>query len=168
MKFSLLGSIVLAAAPAFASSTPPGDATPDAAVPSPPDLAGDWRMDLYVVSHARIPILGTTTILAQTVFQATVDGEPGDQVLHTQPCKLDPKSTRPIAKTIVPQAFVDHLPRKDVPLRFSRTTAGAWHFVGDMQPQDVGWTRTMFQPTADARVPQDREHPAVLDFEGDG
>jgi hypothetical protein len=138
------------------------------AAPVAPDLAGDWRMDLYVVSHARIPVLGTTTILAHTLFQATVDGAPGAQVLHTRPCRLNPQTTRPIATTIVPQAFVDHLPSKHVPLVMSQAPDGGWRFTGDMQPQDVGWTRKRYTPTRGALVPQDKEHPAVLDFEGDG
>ena len=138
------------------------------AAPVPPDLAGTWRLDLYVVSHARIPVLGTTTILARTIFQATIDGDPGSQVMHTRPCKLQPETTRPIATTIIPQAFVDHLPPKHVPLELTARETGGWSLVGDMQPQDVGWTRTRHRPTASALVPQDADHPAVLDFEGDG
>ena len=138
------------------------------AASGPPDLAGDWRLDLYVVSHARIPVLGTTTILARTIFQATVDGEPGSQILHTRPCKLQPQTTRPIATTTIPQAFVDNLPRKHVPLVMSADASGQWSFIGDMQPQDVGWTRARHRPVPDALVPQDADHPAVLDFERDG
>lgn len=146
-----------------------GADAPDAEAPdSPPDLSGAWRMDLYVVSHARIPVLGTTTILAHTVFQATVDGPAGEQVLHTRPCKLNPQTTRNIATTTVPQAFVDHLPSKHVPMVMVRGSGGGWGFTGDMQPQDVGWTRERYTPTRAALVPQDKDHPAVLDFEGDG
>lgn len=170
----LLAALVLLPARAALAQASAGDPPAEApsggapAAPAAPDLSGDWRMDLYVVSHARIPVLGTTTILAHTLFQATVDGPPGEQVLHTRPCRLNPQTTRPIATTIVPQAFVDHLPSKDVPLVMSQDPAGAWRFTGDMQPQDVGWTRKKYTPTAGALVPQDKDHPSVLDFEGDG
>jgi len=159
------GAALLSTVLAAALLTTPG--TGRAASP-PPDLSGDWRLDLYVVSHARIPVLGTTTILARTIFQSTVDGQPGSQVLHTRPCALHPQTTRPIATTTIPQAFVDHLPPKDVPLVMDSDAAGRWSFVADMQPQDVGWTRARHRPVPGALVPQDASHPAVLDFEGDG
>jgi hypothetical protein len=162
---ALAAGLLLGLSGAARADDPPAA---EPAGPAAPDLAGDWRMDLYVVSHAKIPVLGTTTILAHTIFQATVDGEPGSQVLHTRPCKLNPQTTRPIATTIVPQAFVDHLPKKDVALVMSQDAAGAWSFVGDMKPQDVGWTRAKYRPVKGALVPQDKEHAAVLDFEGDG
>lgn len=164
------GILAAGVAPSGAQAQPAGppvDAGAGAEAP-PPDLRGDWRVDLYVVSHARIPVLGTTTILAHTIFQATVDGPVGAPVLHTRPCKLNPQTTRPIATTTVPQAFVDHLPAKDVPLVLTQDAAGAWRFTGDMQPQDVGWTRQRYTPAPGAPVPQDKSHPAVLDFEGDG
>lgn len=144
--------------------SPPSAAQSD----PPPDLRGMWRMDLYVVSHAQIPVLGTTTILAHTIMTARIDGTADAQVMHTTPCSLSPQTTRPIATTIVPQRFVDHLPRKDIPVQFERTAAGQWSLTADMQPQDVGWRRDRFTTTAGELLPPAATHPAVVDFEGDG
>ncbi len=139
----------------------------EAAAPLPPDLRGDWRMDLWIVSHARIPVLGTTTILAHTIYTARVDGTQAAPVMHTRPCKLNPQTTKPIATTSIPQPFVDNLPLKDVPIEFSEGDGG-WTLRGDMQPQDVGWDRARYRGKPGALVPQEAEHPAVVDHEADG
>jgi hypothetical protein len=185
MSLPVLALALLAAQPALALD-PPGatTATPTGAdsgtgtdsetgtgteaEATPPDLRGDWRMDLYVVSHARIPVLGTTTILAHTVLQVQIDGSAEAPFMHTRPCSLTPQTTRPIATTVIPQAFVDNLPPKHFPLLLSQHADGAWHFTGDMQPQYVGWNRDLYTPTPGELVPQDKDHPAVTDFEGDG
>jgi hypothetical protein len=165
---SLMGLALglLVATPAFAVAPLAHDTRPPES--APPDLRGDWRMDLYVVSHVRIPLLGTTTILAHTVLQVKIDGSVEAPIMHTRPCQLTPQTTRPIATTEIPQAFVDHLPPKHFLLLLSQSPDKDWQFTGDMRPQDVGWTRDKYSPTPDAPLPQDKDHPAVMDFEGDG
>ena len=65
----VVGWLALVIAPAFAQDGDPGASPSLSAVPAasadppvPPDLRGDWRFELVVVSHASVPILGTTVV----------------------------------------------------------------------------------------------------------
>jgi hypothetical protein len=160
------GALALLAWVSIGWSTPTGAGS--AATLAPPDMRGEWRMDLYIVSHTRIPVLGTTTVLSHTLFNATVDGTPEAPVLHTRPCGLFPQTTRPIASTTIPQAFVDKMPRKAIP--FSVTEDGdVWQLQADMRRQDVGWHRPGFVPDEPGQtVPHTAENAAIRDFEADG
>lgn len=155
----------LVGAPAWAED-PPGEAAV-VAEPAPSDMRGDWRLDLWIVSHTRIPVLGTTTILAHTIYTVSIDGTPAEPVLHSRPCKLNPQTTKPIATTTIPQSFVDNLPIKHVPIEFTPAGDG-WRWRGDMQPQDVGWARSKYTQKPGALVPQSKDDPAIVDHEGDG
>jgi hypothetical protein len=113
-------------------------------------------------------VLGTTTILSHTLFTAMVDGTPGAPVLHTLPCGVFPQTTRPIASTTIPQAFIDKMPRKDVPFDLS-PEGDKWRLHADMRRQDIGWHRPDFVPDEPGQtIPHSAGNAAIRDHEGDG
>lgn len=134
-----------------------------AAQSPPPDLRGTWRMDLRIVSEAHVPVLGTTVIKSRTTFLVTVDGEAGAPVVHTDPCHLEAEPSRAIARTTIPRSFIEALPEKDFPAVLTATAEG-WAMKADMKPQYLGYDAAA-SPKA---LPEDADHPAVRDLEGDG
>ena len=166
----VVGWLALVFAPAFAQDDDPGaspslSAVPAASAdpPAPPDLRGDWRFELVVVSHASVPILGTTVVESRTVFRTTVSGTVEQPMIDAVACSIHVEPSRAIAKTIVPQPFVDAIPPKHVPVRLTWTD-GAWRFHADMQAQPLGYDPSV---TGQA-LPQDADDPGITDLEGDG
>ncbi len=128
-----------------------------------PDLRGHWRMDLRVVSHADIPVLGTATVLSHSIFKVLIDGTAQTQVQHTEPCYLKAYPERAIARTIIPRTFVDALPNKTFPLTLEPDAEG-WRLQADMLPQYIGYT----PDGADDGVPLEPDDPRVEDTDDDG
>ncbi len=133
------------------------------AAPVPPDLRGLWRFDLRIVSNAKVPVLGTTEVKSRTTFLATVDGTAEAPVIHTRPCQLQAEPSRAIAKTIVPQSFIEALPRKTFAPRLEAGDGG-WRFHADMRPQYLGYDPKV----AGEKPPHDKEAKGITDLEGDG
>lgn len=127
------------------------------------DPRGRWRLDMTVVTDAHIPVLGTTTAKARTTFILDISGEPGAYVATTDPCRLRVWSNRSFAATRIPPAFEAALKSRSAPLETSGVEAGAPLKI-DLRPQYMG-----FDPAKSGRaVPEDKAHPAVIDFEPDG
>lgn len=132
-------------------------------VPPAPHLGGTWRFDMRIVSHADIPVLGVAEIRSRTVYLAEVTGPPGAPSVRTRVCRMDAHSTQAIATTQIPQAFVNAIPERTVPVLLVPRD-GAWSVHIDMTPHHLGYNPRL-SPDG---VPRKRSHPAVTDFEGDG
>lgn len=129
----------------------------------PTDPRGRWRLDMTVVTDAHIPVLGTTTAKARTTFVLDISGTPGAYVATTDPCRLRVSSNRSFASTRIPPAFETALKSRSAPLDTAQVEVGAPVKI-DLRPQYMG-----FDPAKSGRVvPEDKEHPAVVDFEPDG
>ena len=160
---SLLAALLVpAGAHATTGAPPPATVERGGDLEPPPPLSGDWRLDVHVVSHLTIPVLGTTTLLSSTAYAVRIDGPPEAPVLSQKPCTLRTSATRNIATTTIPQAFVDALPLKRYPLQLTPEGEG-WRVRGDMRPQYIGW-----DPAKARAVPTSPDDAAVFDFERDG
>lgn len=160
---SFLASLLLAGpAHATTGAPPPAAVQQGGDLEPPPDPRGDWRLDVHVVSHLNIPVLGTTTLLSSTAYMVRIEGTAEAPVLAQKPCALRTSATRPIATTTIPQAFVDALPPKRYPLVLTPEGSG-WRVRGDMRPQYIGW-----DPAKTRTIPSSPDDPAVFDFERDG
>ena len=127
-----------------------------------PDPRGTWRLDLTVVTHAKVPVLGTTTARARTTFVVQIDGEPGSAMVKTDPCRLRILSDRSFATTRIPPAFEAALKGKQAALEGGPPTAGSPVRI-DLRPQHMG-----YNPSIRSSVPEQADDPAVIDFERDG
>jgi tellurite resistance-related uncharacterized protein len=138
-------------------------ATDGAAPPEAPDLRGTWRMDLRITSNATVPVIGTTQVKSRTILQVTVDGTAAAPQVHTHPCHLHAEPSRAIATTVIPQSFIDALPKKHFAAELT-PTEGGWAFHADMKPQPLG-----YDPAASGgTLPQNGDDPGITDMEGDG
>lgn len=155
---ALLGlALVFGAAPAAQAQPSP------AAVEAGADPRGRWRLDMTVVTDAHIPVLGTTTARARTTFLLDISGEEGAFIATTDPCRLRVASNRSFATTRIPPAFETALKGRNSPMDSGLAASGAPIRI-DLRPQYMGYDPAR----ASATLPEERDHPAVVDFEPDG
>ncbi|CAN0460927.1 unnamed protein product [Ectocarpus fasciculatus] len=55
------------------------------------------------------------------------------------------------------------MPDKSYPIALTRTDDGGWAYTADTRPQHIG-----YDPTVSSSLPKDADHPAIIDWEGDG
>ncbi|MEL6347455.1 MAG: hypothetical protein AAFV53_30345 [Myxococcota bacterium] len=133
-------------------------------LPAPPDLAGTWHIQLTIVNSAKVPVLGPTEIRTITTLLATVtpDGAGGWRQHHTT-CQIDPQSGLKVAQTAIPQPFVDAIGDKNYTPKLT-VDGGAWTYTADFGAQHIAYDPAR----SGGRPPQTDDHPALIDFEGDG
>lgn len=167
--FAGLVAVFLASARGEVPKQAPGPSAPDtpaealAAAPSPPDLRGTWRFELIVVTHASIPVLGTTTVESRTLFLTRVAGSVRSPVIDAVACQIQVEPSRAIAVTTVPQEFVDAIPPKHTPAVLT-WHEDRWRFQADMRPQPLGYA----PEASGGELPQRPGDPGITDLEGDG
>jgi hypothetical protein len=153
----------LAAAPVAAVEPPsvaPASAT---TAPSTPDLRGAWRMDLSLTTKATIPVLGDTIIQTGSVYLVEIVGTPEAPIQQQTVCSITPDGSRSIATTTIPPGFIDAMPDKRFALTL-RPDGAQWAVSGDMKMLAIGYDLDK----AGGSIPQEAEHVAVTDHEGDG
>jgi hypothetical protein len=131
----------------------------------PPDIAGTYRMELLVVSRAHIPVFGEAFIDSTTTTIATIipDGSGGYTQTHST-CSVVPVSTLELIETIIPQTFVAQIPNKSYPLGIVAQDDGSWSFQADLGEQHIGYDPEL----TDGTIPDNKDHPAITDWEDDG
>ena len=138
----------------------------DTGVPDakPPDLVGAWYLRIRTATDARIAIIGNTHIKATTHLLTSIREEEGQLMQKQQTCIVDTRPSRSITRTVLPKAFIDHLPVKSYPIQITQTSPGTWSYDADLQQQYVGYDGTV----AKGRMPQKSNDPAVFDWDEDG
>lgn len=157
-----VGRLALAAL-ALGCALPAAAADPAEAAAPGADPRGRWRLDMTVVTDAHIPVLGTTTARARTTFLLDISGEEGAYIATTDPCRLRVASNRSFATTRIPAAFEAALKGRQSPMDSGLAAAGAPIRI-DLRPQYMGYDPAR----AAAGLPEEKDHPAVIDFEPDG
>ena len=166
---SRLTLLLLAAGPLWAAGR--SDPTPEAAPMvgagvgpefRPVDLAGSWRLDLYLVMLARIPVLGESALVSHQIAQVTLAWEGNQLIQHQKICDVVAVAQRSIGQTRIPAAFVAALPEKHVPILLRPGPTG-WRYDVDLLPQVMGMVDDPAVP-----VPQDDGDPNVRDTDKDG
>jgi len=148
------------AAPSAAAEPPPAE--PSSATAGP-DLRGAWRMDLSLTTKATIPVLGETIIQTGSVYLVEIVGTPDAPIQQQTVCSITPDASRSIATTTIPPGFIDAMPDKRFALSV-RPDGSQWAVSGDMKMLAIGYDLDK----APAGIPQEAEHAAVIDHEGDG
>ena len=150
---------LLAAGPAWSQ-----DAAPAVAPEAGPDLSGTWRMDLSLTTEAKVPVIGKTVIQTDSIYIVEISGPPDAPVQEQRVCSITPNSSRSVVTTTIPDTFINAMPAKRFPLALTDLGDGRWRVVGDMQPLAIGFNRER----SPGGVPQQADHPAIGDHEGDG
>jgi hypothetical protein len=139
-------------------------ATPDVVNTSRPDLVGTWYLRIRTATDARVPIIGNTHIQSTTHLLVSIVNNDGVLYQTQRTCIVDSRPSRSITKTVLPKAFIDHLPVKTYPVFLAEKANGAWSYSADLQQQYVGYDGKK----ANGVIPEDDDDPSVFDWDEDG
>ncbi len=142
----------------------PASASEDLLVPNPTELSGTWYLRIRTATDARIPIIGTTHIRSTTHLLATIQDTPSGLTQTQQTCSVDNRPSRSITRTVLPEAFIAHLPIKTYPVQLTTKPDGTIDYSADLKQQYVGYDGAK----ANGTIPDSRKHPAVFDWDEDG
>ncbi len=116
---------------------------------------GTWRLDLEMVSEAKVPVLGWQHSVTHSVAVVHLDG---DGTWTQQVCAVEIRDRNPMVHTWLPDAFIAALP---VIVTRAETD-------GDTLTVDLGLSAVGWDPRIAGDLPSDRDDAAVVDHEGDG
>lgn len=132
------------------------------AAEDPFDVVGTWELELNIVTHATVPILGNSPVLSRRTNLATVKRLDGRAVQHHSTCDVTAITERAIAVPIIPDSFVETLPEKTYFVALEELD-GVLNYVADLQIEVSGYDGTDPLP-----IPIDAADPRVFDHDGDG
>lgn len=123
-------------------------------------FAGDWVLDLVLVTRASVPILGE--FVTRTRSEVAVELAVRDSGMwQTQRvCTTTVNDGRGVVRTRIPPAFVAALPVISFPVDLTPTRSG-WDYAADFGRQLIGWDGVGTLPRAD-------ELARIRDDDGDG
>ncbi|MCP4806854.1 MAG: hypothetical protein GY913_02145 [Proteobacteria bacterium] len=142
----------------MALAAPPSDP----AEIQPEDLVGTWRMELNVVTDAKVPVLGNSPVLSKRVNIATIELVDGELIQSHTSCSVTAVTERAIGVPKIPQSFTDALPDKSYPIELS-VEDGKLRYAVDLKTEAVGYDASEPLP-----VPTLPEDPRVVDVDEDG
>ncbi len=146
------------------TSTTAKEDSAEPTAPAPPDLSGTWHLRMRTATDAKVRIIGTTHIKTTTHLLIQIATE-GEEILQSQKtCLVDSRPSRNFTRTILPDAFIEHLAQKTYPIRVAPTDDGGWAYDADLKQQFVGYHGHL----APDDIPRDKKHPAVYDWDEDG
>ena len=131
-------------------------------VVEPQDLVGTWRMELNIVTNAKVPILGNSPVLSKRVNVATIEWVDGELVQSHETCSVTAITERAIGVPKIPQSFADALPDKTYPVELE-VVDGKLTYTVDLKTEAVGYDAGDPLP-----VPTLPEDPRVQDVDEDG
>ncbi|TNE89626.1 MAG: hypothetical protein EP330_10690 [Deltaproteobacteria bacterium] len=115
-------------------------------------FGGQFLLEMDTASDAKVPVLGWQKSVTHTL--ALVELTEDNEWVQTV-CDVEVRDKAPLARTILPDAFVSSLP-----VIRAKIALGEDHFEVDLGVSRVGFTEGPIPETADA--------PNVIDHEGDG
>jgi hypothetical protein len=130
-----------------------------------PDLSGTWYLRIRTATDAKVPIIGNTHIRSTTHLLATIARRDDGGFNQTQQtCAVDNRPSRSITRTVLPKAFIDHLPVKTYPIELTPGPDGSLKYDADLVQQYVGYDGVK----ANGTMPTKAKDPAVFDWDEDG
>jgi len=129
-----------------------------------PELAGTWYLRIRTATDARVPIIGNTHIRSTTHLLVSITDADGVLNQTQKTCIVDSRPSRSITRTVLPKAFVDHLPVKTYPVSVSESEDGSWTYNADLHQQYVGYDGVK----AGGVIPDNAKDPSVFDWDEDG
>ncbi len=133
--------------------------------PATPPLSGTWHLRMRTATEASIPIIGTTRINTTTHLLIHIKKNESGELQQTQKtCVVDSVPDRSLTRTVLPPSFINNLPVKTYPITVEQKADGSWSYNADLRQQHVGYKGEL----APAGVPQNKDHPAVFDWDSDG
>jgi len=127
--------------------------------PAPVGPAGLYGMEMRVRSLTRVPVIKDVTTTSVSRALVAVTEGPGGLAHEQEVCSVRVEGQTGLARTIIPERFVDALPASRFPI--------AWDGVSyrvDMDVSHVGYDPAL----SSGALPSDDADPAVFDWDGDG
>ena len=130
----------------------------------PIDISGTWYLRIRTATDAKVPIIGNTHIRSTTHLLATIERTESGYQQTQKTCVVDTRPDRSITRTVLPKAFVDHLPVKTYPIVLEPKPDGTASYSADLIQQYVGYDGEK----ANGTIPERSDDPAVFDWDEDG
>jgi hypothetical protein len=113
-------------------------------------------------SVARLPVIGesASTYRSISLVELTRDGDRLVQAHRV--CAAETEDAVPFFGLDMPPRFLAALGWHRYPITLS-ADANGWHYAADLGPEYVG-----YDPERSARLPENADDPAVVDWDGDG
>tara|TARA_B100000575_G_scaffold274327_1_gene257988 strand:+ start:1102 stop:1845 length:744 start_codon:yes stop_codon:yes gene_type:complete len=137
---------------------------PHRAAAEMPDLTGSWYLTLRTSTNAKVPIIGNTNIKSTTHLLVSIKATDAGLAQTQQTCVVDNRPSRSITRTVLPKAFIDHLPIKTYPISVTAEPDGSVAYYADLVQQFVGYDGAK----ANGVIPSRAKDPAVYDWDEDG
>ena len=134
------------------------------ALANPIDLSGTWYLRIRTATNAKVPIIGSTYIRSTTHLLTTIEATDTGFNQTQKTCVVDNRPDRSITRTVLPKAFIDHLPVKTYPIELSPNADGTMAYRADLIQQYVGYDGVK----ANGTIPSRAKDPAVFDWDEDG
>lgn len=131
---------------------------------NPIDISGTWYLRIRTATNAKIPIIGNTYIRSTTHLLTTIEATDTGFQQTQKTCVVDNRPDRSITRTVLPKAFVDHLPVKTYPIELTPNADGTMDYKADLIQQYVGYDGLK----ANGTIPSRAKNPAVFDWDEDG
>jgi hypothetical protein len=117
------------------------------------DLSGTWRLDLVVATRAHLPVLGDIHSASRNVLLVTITRDGDGWIQRQKVCAARVEGESGLARTLIPQAFVDSLPPRSYPV-----TLEGDRYVADPGPESVGFRGTALPTSAKDATVVDQDH----------
>jgi hypothetical protein len=124
------------------------------------EFAGDWTLEVVVVTAAHIPILGDFLARSRSELAVRLDRGTDGLVQTQRVCSTTVNDGQGLVRTVVPPAFIAALPVVSFPVDIAER-GGIWGYAADFGRQVLGWDGI-------GGIPTDPADPRVRDSDGDG
>ena len=134
------------------------------AMAEPASIDGTWYLRIRTATNAKVPIIGNTYIRSTTHLLTTIESTETGHQQTQRTCIVDNRPSRSITRTVLPEAFIAHLPVKTYPITVATQPDGTRKYAADLQQQYVGYDGRK----ANGVIPRRASDPAVFDWDEDG
>ena len=155
---------VTAAEPTAANTTQDQADASTTAAQVQPDISGTWHLLMRTATDAKVPIIGTTHIRTTTHLLIKIASRDGEILQSQKTCIVDSRPSRNLTRTILPDAFIEHLTQKTYPIQVEQKDDGTWSYYADLKQQYVGYHGHLSPDD----IPRDKKHAAIFDWDEDG
>lgn len=133
-----------------------------AAAAAQPTWTGAYALTLETVTVAEVPMIGEMLTFTRSTMLAEI-APSGDGWRQThRVCDVRIENNSKIARTVLPQVFIQSMALEDYPVSFTEGDDG-WRYAADMGQVDIG-----FDPSLTQVVPGAYEDVGVIDWDKDG
>ena len=133
-----------------------------AAAHAQPGWTGVYVLQMDTVTEAKIPMWGEMETVTRSTMLASIAAGPEGWVQSHKVCDVRIENASNVARTVLPQAFIDAMPEVSYPVIFT-ADGNDWGYAADMGRVDVG-----FDPAQVGAVPVTSDGTGVIDWDSDG